>query len=56
MLAPATLVPAGEHTFRIETKDGMALPGEHIVFEMAADGRVARVKVGANYVTPITDW
>ena len=56
MLAPATLVPAGEHTFRIETKDAMALPGEHIVFELGADGRVARVKVGANYVLPIADW
>lgn len=56
MLAPATLVPVGEHTFRIETKDGMALPGEHVVFELGVDGRVARVKLGANYVMPITDW
>jgi len=55
-IAPATLVPLGAHTFRIETKDGMALHGEHIVFELDAAGRVARVKVGANYVTPIADW
>ena len=56
LFAPATLVPVGEHTFRIETKDGMALPGEHVVFELDANGRVARVKLGANYVAPITDW
>jgi CubicO group peptidase (beta-lactamase class C family) len=56
MLAPATLVPLGEHTFRIETKDGMALPGEHVVFELDANGRVARVKLGVNYVMPITEW
>jgi hypothetical protein len=56
MLAPATLVPVGEHTFRVETKDGFGLPGEHVVFEMDANGRVARVKLGANYVIPIADW
>jgi CubicO group peptidase (beta-lactamase class C family) len=56
MQAPATLVPVGTHTFLIETKDGMALPGEHVVFEMDAEGRVARVKLGANYVMPISDW
>lgn len=55
-LAPATLVPAGEHRFRIETKDGMALPGEHVVFELDENGRVARVKLGVNYVMPITEW
>jgi D-alanyl-D-alanine carboxypeptidase len=56
MLAPATLVPVREHTFRVETKDGFGLPGELIVFEMDGDGRIARVKLGANYVMPITDW
>ena len=56
MLAPATLVPAGEHTFRVETKDGFGIPGEHVVFEMDANGRVTRVKLGANYVMPITEW
>ena len=56
MIAPATLVPVGEHTFRIETKDGMALPGEDVIFELDASGRVARVKLGANYVMPISDW
>jgi CubicO group peptidase (beta-lactamase class C family) len=55
-VAPATLVPVGEHTFRVETKDGMALPGERVVFEMDGNGRVARVKLGANYVMPIADW
>lgn len=56
MLAPATLVPVGEHTFRVETKEGFGIPGEHIVFELGPDGRVSRVKLGANYVLPIADW
>jgi CubicO group peptidase (beta-lactamase class C family) len=56
MVAPATLVPVTEHTFRMDTKDGFAIPGEHLVFELGPDGRVARVKLGAYYVTPIADW
>jgi hypothetical protein len=56
MLAPATLVPVGEHAFRVETKDGFGIPGEHILFEMDASGRVARVKLGVNYVMPIAEW
>jgi hypothetical protein len=56
MVAPATLVPVAEHTFRMDTKDGFAIPGEHLVFELGPDGRVARVKLGAYYVTPIADW
>jgi D-alanyl-D-alanine carboxypeptidase len=55
-VAPAILVPAGEHRFRIETKDGMALAGEHVVFELDANGRVTRVKLGVNYVMPVADW
>ncbi len=55
-LAPATLVPVREHTFRVETKDGFGIPGEHIVFEMDGNDRVARVKAGSNYLRPITEW
>jgi hypothetical protein len=56
MLAPATLVPAGEHTFRIDTKDGYGSHGELVVFELDASGTVARVKVGANYTLPVEAW
>ncbi len=56
MMAPATLVPVGEHTFRVETKDGFGIPGERVVFEMDGNGRVARVKLGVNYVMPVTEW
>ena len=34
----------------------LALPGEHVVFELNSTGRVARVKFGENYVIPIADW
>ena len=56
MLAPATLVPEGEHTFRIDAKDGYGTHGELAVFELDAAGKVARVKVGANYVLPVETW
>jgi CubicO group peptidase (beta-lactamase class C family) len=56
MLSPATLVPVGEHTFRIDTKDGYGSHGELVVFELDAAGRVTRVKVGANYTLPVDAW
>jgi CubicO group peptidase (beta-lactamase class C family) len=40
------LTPDGEHAFR--KPDG----GERVVFELRPDGRVARVKVGENYLFP----
>lgn len=43
------LTPEGEHTFRMTGENGN---GELVVFELRADGRVARVKVGANYIFP----
>ncbi len=43
------LTPAGEHTFRMTGENGN---GELVVFELRPDGRVARVKVGANYIFP----
>jgi CubicO group peptidase (beta-lactamase class C family) len=56
MLAPATLVPEREHTFRIDTKDGYGSHGELVVFELDATGTVARVKVGENYTLPVDAW
>jgi hypothetical protein len=26
------------------------------VFELSGDGRVGRLKVGDNYLTPVADW
>lgn len=43
------LTPEGEHAFRMTGENGN---GELVVFEMRSDGRVARVKVGANYIFP----
>jgi CubicO group peptidase (beta-lactamase class C family) len=43
------LTPEGEHTFRMTGENGN---GELVIFEMRADGGVARVKVGANYIFP----
>lgn len=50
------LVPAGEHAFRMESTDGYTSHGELMVFELDAGGRVARVKVGANYTYPVAEW
>lgn len=43
------LTPEGEHSFRMTGDNGN---GELVVFELRPDGRVARVKVGANYIFP----
>jgi hypothetical protein len=56
MWAPATLVPLGEHTFRVETKDGYGSHGEQVVFELDATGHVARVKIGYNSILPVKSW
>jgi CubicO group peptidase (beta-lactamase class C family) len=56
MLAPARLVPTGEHAFRLESKDGFASLGEPVVFELDEAGRVARVRIGENYTFPVESW
>ena len=56
MLTVTWLAPTGEHTFRSETKNGYGSNGEPVVFELGADGRVARLKVGENFLGPLTDW
>jgi CubicO group peptidase (beta-lactamase class C family) len=43
------LTPEGEHTFRMTGENGN---GELVIFELRPDGKVARVKVGANYIFP----
>ena len=52
----ATLEPAGAHTFRLESKDGFASVGEPVVFEVTDDGRVTRMKVGANAYATVEAW
>ena len=44
------LVPVGEHAFRTEAPPGR--PGRPVLFEMRQDGRVARIKIGENYLFP----
>jgi CubicO group peptidase (beta-lactamase class C family) len=43
------LTPVAEHTFRMTGENGN---GELVTFEMRPNGRVGRVKVGANYIFP----
>jgi CubicO group peptidase (beta-lactamase class C family) len=50
------LEPAGEHTFRVDTREGFGIHGELVVFELDAAGKVARVKVGQNYTVPVEAW
>jgi CubicO group peptidase (beta-lactamase class C family) len=56
LLAPSTLTPVGEHTFRVETTDGYGIPGELVVFETDPTGRVRRARFGENYTERIETW
>jgi CubicO group peptidase (beta-lactamase class C family) len=51
-----SLAPAGEHVFRIATRDGYGSHGELVTFELGPDGRVARVRLGQNWAMPVRDW
>lgn len=50
----ATLVPVGEHRFRIEGGAFSGPHGEFVVFEFGKEDKVVRVKIGANYSLPVT--
>ena len=56
LLAPSTLKPVAEHTFRVETKDGYGMAGELVIFEVDAAGRVTRARFGENYTERIESW
>ncbi|HZF03233.1 MAG TPA: serine hydrolase [Patescibacteria group bacterium] len=56
LLAPSTLKKTGEHVFRLETRDGYGIPGELVVFEVDAAGRVRRARFGENYAARIESW
>lgn len=48
----ATLVPVGEHTFRIEDGSPSGPHGERVIFELK-DEKVVRVKIGENFSMPV---
>jgi CubicO group peptidase (beta-lactamase class C family) len=56
MLSVTWLHPVSEHTFRAETRNGFGSHGEPVVFEPGDDGRVRRLHVGHNFLTPIAEW
>ncbi len=56
MLNVTWLHPVSEHTFRGETKNGFGSHGEPVVFSLDDAGRVARLKVGENFLTSVSDW
>jgi CubicO group peptidase (beta-lactamase class C family) len=47
------LMPVAEHTFRIEGKVLYQDLGELVIFELGPDGKVVRMREGANYSDPI---
>jgi CubicO group peptidase (beta-lactamase class C family) len=56
MLTVSWLHPAGEHTFRVETKNGYGVHGERAVFALDGAGRVRRLKIGENFLEPVDEW
>jgi CubicO group peptidase (beta-lactamase class C family) len=56
MLLVTWLNPAGGTTFRSETTNGFGSHGEPVVFEVDDGGRVRRLKVGDNFLTPVSEW
>jgi hypothetical protein len=56
MLAVTWLNPVSGPTFRSETKNGFGSHGEPVVFEPGDDGRVRRLKIGDNFLTPVSEW
>ncbi len=50
------LTPVSEHIFTMESKSGYGSHGERVIFELNNQGKVKRVKVGANYSYPVEEW
>jgi hypothetical protein len=50
------LHPVSAHTFRADTRNGFGHHGEPVVFELGGDGRVRRLRVGDNFLLPISEW
>ncbi len=51
-LARLRLLPEGERSFRMQGDNGFESVGELAVFELGPDGKVVRLKIGANYTYP----
>lgn len=56
MLTVTWLTPVSGPTFRGVTKNGFGSNGEPVVFEPGDDGRVRRLKVGDNFLDPVSVW
>ena len=56
LLTSSRFVPVREHTFRVETKNGYGIPGELVVFELDAAGRVVRIRTGETWADRIEAW
>ena len=56
MVTVTWLNPVSAHTFRAETRNGFGTHGEPVVFELGDDGRVRRLRVGDNFLLPISEW
>ena len=50
------LHPTGPNTFRMESRNGFTSHGELLVFELDTAGRVQRMKLGENYLSPVESW
>lgn len=50
------LIPVGENTFRMQSKNGYSGKGELAVFELDENGKVIRFKTGDNYTLPVETW
>jgi hypothetical protein len=50
------LHPVADHVFRSETKNGFGTTAEPVVFEVDADGRVRRLRIGENWLDPVAQW
>jgi hypothetical protein len=56
LLLVTWLHPVGGTTFRSDTTNGFGSNGEPVVFEVDDGGRVRRLKVGDNFLTPVSEW
>jgi len=54
--SPYVLEPVSPGVFRLTGDDGSGPVGELARFELDADGRVKRLKIGENYTWPVKDW
>lgn len=56
ILTMTRMIPVAENVFKMDAKYGHGGIGELAVFELDADGKVARVRTGDNYSYRIEEW